>query len=98
MMLGPLAGRFDPVVLWALVHSLGLYPPGQLVELSDHRTAVVLAPNRQDLARPHVRVIMDECGVPFSPVEAKELRPLPATLSVIRALAADEYPEVPQAA
>jgi hypothetical protein len=59
---------------------------------------VVLAPNKQDLARPHVRVIMDECGVPFSPVEAKELRPLPATLSVTRALAAHEYPELPQAA
>jgi HD-GYP domain-containing protein (c-di-GMP phosphodiesterase class II) len=98
MALGPLADRFDPVVLWALVHSVGFYPPGQLVELSDGRTAVVLAPNKQDLARPHVRVIMDECGVPFSPVEAKELRPLPATLSVTRALAAHEYPEVPQAA
>jgi len=98
MMLGPIASRFDPVMLWALVYSVGFYPPGQLVELSDGRTAVVLAPNRQDLARPHVRVIMDECGVPFSPVEAKELRPLPATLSVTRALAAHEYPEVPQAA
>jgi hypothetical protein len=38
---------------------------------------------------------MDECGVPFSPVEAKELRPVPPTLSVARALAAHEYPAVP---
>ena len=98
MMLGPIASRFDPVMLWALVYSVGFYPPGQLVELSDGRTAVVLAPNKQDLARPHVRVIMDECGVPFSPVEAQELRPLPAALSVTRALAAHEYPEVQQAA
>jgi HD-GYP domain-containing protein (c-di-GMP phosphodiesterase class II) len=98
MTLGPIADRFDPVMPWALVCSVGFYPPGQLVELSDGRTAVVLAPNKQDLARPHVRVIMDECGVPFSPVEAKELRPLPAALSVTRALAAHEYPEVPQAA
>ena len=98
MVLGPLASRFDPVMLWALVSSVGFYPPGQLVLLSDGRTAVVLAPNQHDPARPHVRVIMDECGVPFSPVEAKELRPLPETLSVTRALAAHEYPEVPQAA
>jgi HD-GYP domain-containing protein (c-di-GMP phosphodiesterase class II) len=98
MMLGPLADRFDPIMLWALVHSVGFYPPGQLVELSDGRIAVVLAPDKEDLARPHVRVIMDECGVPFSPVEAKELRPLPAALSVARALAAHEYPEVPRAA
>jgi HD-GYP domain-containing protein (c-di-GMP phosphodiesterase class II) len=98
MTLGPFASRFDPIMLWALVQSVGFYPPGQLVELSDGRTAVVLAPNRQDLSRPHLRVIMDECGVPFSAVEAKELRPLPEALSVIRALAAHEYPEVPQAA
>jgi HD-GYP domain-containing protein (c-di-GMP phosphodiesterase class II) len=98
MTLGPVADRFDPVMLWALVHSVGFYPPGQLVELSDGRTAMVLAPNRKDFARPHVRVIMDACGVPFSPVEADELRPLPATLSVTRALAAHEYPELPQAA
>ncbi len=98
IMLGPIASCFDPVILWALVYSVGFYPPGQLVELSDGRTAVVLAPDRQDLARPHVRVIMDERGVPFSPAEAKELRPLPAALSVTRSLAAHEYPEEPLAA
>jgi HD-GYP domain-containing protein (c-di-GMP phosphodiesterase class II) len=98
VMLGPIASRFDPVLLWALVRSVGFYPPGQLVELSDGRTAVVLAPNQEDLARPHVRVIRDECGVPFSPIEAKELRPLPTALSVARALAAHEYPEVSRAA
>ena len=98
MTLGSHAGRFDPVMLWALVRTVGFYPPGQLVELSDGRIAAVLAPNPDDLSRPQVRVIMDECGVPFSAVEAKELRPLPPTLSVKRALAADEYPEVPQAA
>ena len=97
-MLGPLAGRFDAAVLGALVHSVGFYPPGQLVELSDGRTALVLAPDKADLSRPHVRVVMDECGVPFSALEAKELRPLPPTLSVKRALRADEYPEVSLAA
>ena len=98
LMLGPYSGSFAPVMLWALVNSVGFYPPGQLVELSDGRTAVVLAPSRQDLARPHVRVVVDECGVPFSAVEAKELRPVPPTLSVVRALAAHEYPDLPMAA
>jgi len=67
------------------------------VELSNGTTAVVLAPDKEDLSRPHVRIIMDECGVPFSPLEAKELRPLPPTLSVARALEAHEYPDVPLA-
>ena len=98
MVLGPMADRFDPVVLWALVRAVGFYPPGQLVELSDGRTAVVLAPNKEDPARPHVRVIMDECGVPFSAVEAKELKPIPSGLSVKRVLTPAEYPDVPMAA
>ncbi len=98
MVLGPLSDRFDPAVLWALVRSVGLYPPGQIVELSDGRIAVVLAPNKEDPSRPHVRVIMDECGVPFSAIEAKELKPIPPELSVARALPADEYPEIPMAA
>lgn len=98
MVLGPLAGRFDPALPWALVRSVGFYPPGQLVELSDGRTAVVLAPDPDDPARPHVRIVLDECGVPFSALEARELHPLPATLHVKRALPAAEYPDLPAAA
>jgi HD-GYP domain-containing protein (c-di-GMP phosphodiesterase class II) len=98
MVLGPLAGRFDPVLLWALVRSVGFYPPGQLVELSDGRTALVLAPDPDDPARPRVRVVLDECGVPFSAIESRELRPLPAALHVKRALPAAEYPSLPAAA
>lgn len=98
MVLGPCAARFHPALLWALVRAVGFYPPGQMVELSDGRTALVLAPGADDPARPHVRVVLDECGVPFSALEGEELRPLPATLSVVRALPAAEYPELPQAA
>ncbi len=98
MVLGPLASRFDPTILWALVRSVGFYPPGQLVELSDGSLAVVTSPDASDPARPNVRVVMDSSGVPFTPLEARHLRPLPADLSVKRALSADEYPEVPLAA
>jgi HD-GYP domain-containing protein (c-di-GMP phosphodiesterase class II) len=97
MMLGPLAPRFDPAALWALVQSVGYYPPGQMVELADRRIAVVLAPNADDPSRPSVRVVMDECGVPFAPVEAKEYCPMPASMQILRALAAREYPTVPTA-
>jgi HD-GYP domain-containing protein (c-di-GMP phosphodiesterase class II) len=98
MVLGPLAGRFEPALSWALVRSVGFYPAGQLVELSDGRTALVLAPDPDDPARPHVRVVLDECGVPFSALEGRELRPLPAALHVKRALPAAEYPDLPAAA
>ncbi len=97
MMLGPYAARFEPALLWALVQTTGLYPPGQLVELSDGTTAVVLSPSRQHLERPSVRVIMDSGGVPFALVEsrARTHDPLPAHLYVNRALRREEYPELP---
>jgi HD-GYP domain-containing protein (c-di-GMP phosphodiesterase class II) len=94
MMLGPLKPRFDPAMLWALVQTLGYYPPGQLVELDDGSIAAVLAPNLNDLARPHVRIVVDanRTSIAGDPVE---LRPIPADRSVKRALPAEEYPQDP---
>ncbi len=96
MMLGPLRKRFDPAMLWALVHSVGFYPPGQMVRLDDGAVAEVLAPNADDLARPHVRVVVDGAGVRRDRGEPLIHRPLPPERSVVRALAAEEYPGPPE--
>ncbi len=53
-------GTFDPVLLGALVNSMGLYPPGSEIMLSDFRRAVVVAPGT-DPEYPRVRVT-HECG------------------------------------
>ncbi len=98
MMLGRLRGHFDPGVLWALVHSLGFYPPGQQVLLDDRSIALVLAPNRDDPARPHVRLVQGPPGAPRLPDPAPEFRPLPPEREVWRALRAEEYPDLPAAA
>ncbi len=47
-------GRFDRCVVRALLASIGLYPPGSVVELSDGRTGVVLETRERDLLRPRV--------------------------------------------
>jgi len=92
MMLGPLRKRFDPAMLWALANSVGFYPPGQLVVLDDGAIAEVVAPNGADLARPHVRVIIDASGGRV-PLETPVLyHPLPPDRSVRRPLKAEEYP------
>jgi HD-GYP domain-containing protein (c-di-GMP phosphodiesterase class II) len=96
MMLGPLAPRFEPVLLWALVRSLGFYPPGQMVTLDDGAVALVLAPNPADLARPNVRVIVDALGHWLDPSRREEFRPLPAERAVMRALRMEEYPQHPE--
>src|SRR5262249_47452691 len=93
MMLGPMRASFDPVMLWALVQSVGLYPPGQMVELSNGTIALVLAPNVGDVERPHVRVIARTDARRLTPEEAIEHRPLPPELSIKRALKSEEYPD-----
>ncbi len=95
MMLGPMARRFEGALLWALVRSVGFYPPGQLLQLNDGTVALVLAPNPDDLSRPHVRVILDGLGNWMDAEHPVEHLPLPDDLAVERALRLDEYPESP---
>jgi len=97
MMLGPLRKRFDPAMLWALVQTVGFYPPGQLVLLDDGAIAAVLAPNAADLARPHLRVLLSVTGERLPQDRPLEYHPLPREKSVTRALKAEEYPDQPEA-
>ena len=48
-------GHFDPEILDAFVHSIGIYPVGGLVRLRSHRLAVVLDANPEDPLSPPVR-------------------------------------------
>jgi HD-GYP domain-containing protein (c-di-GMP phosphodiesterase class II) len=90
MMLGKLRERFEPAMLWALVQSVGFYPPGQLIELGDGSVGIVLAPNRRDLGRPHVRLLRGADGVRYKPNDPHELLPIPPNLSVRRPLVGAE--------
>lgn len=54
-------GAFQPRMLAALIRTLGLYPPGSEVMLSDMRRAVVVAKGLQP-ERPLVRVTHDATG------------------------------------
>jgi HD-GYP domain-containing protein (c-di-GMP phosphodiesterase class II) len=91
MVLGPMSSRFEPALLWALVQSVGFYPPGQMIELSDGALALVLAPNSVDVARPHVRIVHDKDGTLLEG-EPVELLPIPETMSVKRALRGEDHP------
>lgn len=93
MMLGPMRPRFDAAILWALVQTVGLHPPGQMLELSDGALAIVLAPNSEDLERPRVRVLTDADKNLLPWKKTYDWQPLPEDMSVVRALEAREYPE-----
>ena len=93
MMLGPMRRSFDPVMLWALVQSVGLYPPGQMVELSNGTLALVLGPNPNDVERPNVKVVALTDQRRLKPEDSIEYRPLPPELTIKRALKSEEYPD-----
>lgn len=71
---------FDPVLLAALVRSMGLYPPGSEVLLTDFRKAVVVAGGK-DPQKPLVRITHEYGGLP-----------LPASEQI--ALALDSVPDL----
>jgi putative nucleotidyltransferase with HDIG domain len=58
-------GGFQPRILAALIRTMGLYPPGSEVLLSDLRKAVVVA-RGPDLDNPLVRVTHDHEGLPIT--------------------------------
>ncbi|MGH7437694.1 MAG: HD-GYP domain-containing protein [Polyangiaceae bacterium] len=48
---------FGPGAVKAFVRALGVFPPGTTVELSDSRSALVVAANAGDARRPFVRIL-----------------------------------------
>jgi len=89
--LGPFRSRWHPALPVALVRALGLYPPGQCVQLDDGSIARAIAPEADDPARPWIERIVDARGLPVPP-ERRAAIPLPARRHVARALPRHEWP------
>jgi len=72
---------YDPIMVKALINLIGVYPVGTCVILDTFEVAVVssLSPDRQQLNRPSVRVVLDVNGAmvppPGDPVDLSERAP-----------------------
>jgi HD-GYP domain-containing protein (c-di-GMP phosphodiesterase class II) len=73
MMIEEMSMHFDPVALHTLVISIGLYPPGAFVELSDGSSGVVVGTSGKDLVRPQVMITYDKDGKKIENVEVIDL-------------------------
>lgn len=68
------SGRaFDPVIIKAFVHTLSIYPVGSVVLLDTGEIAVVFESNSEDLARPRIKVAVDEDGKSLDPADSEVL-------------------------
>jgi HD-GYP domain-containing protein (c-di-GMP phosphodiesterase class II) len=56
--------KFDPLLVKAFINTIGIYPVGSLVRLNNGSLAVVVQVNKDPklLARPIVRLVVDEAG------------------------------------
>jgi len=66
-------GHFNPELVQAFIHCVGIYPPGTLVSLSNGQVAVVLESSEGQLLYPVVRVIFDSLKRSFLPQEDVDL-------------------------
>lgn len=92
MIVGPLTGGFDPWLKLALIEVLGIHPPGQFVELDDGTIAMVIAPNRDDIARPILHPVTGPAGRSFDPQLHWAGGTLPAERTVARDLLGFDVP------
>ena len=86
LVLGPLAPQFHPALRAALVRSLGLYPPGQMVELDDGTVARVSAADPRDPERPLLERLSGPSAERLEPGARGAVVPLPEGRSITRAV------------
>lgn len=57
------AGAFDRDLVERVIHCLGVYPIGSLVELNTGERGIVIAPNRADTLKPTLRIVSTADGL-----------------------------------
>ena len=95
-MLGPSRVQFEPMALWALVRTVGLYPAGTVLLTASNHVVLSLSPNPGDLRRPHCRVIVRPDGTVVPEDQSEVWDPMPATESVIKVLSPEDYQNADQ--
>jgi len=84
--------RFDPAVMWALVKTVGLYPPGSVLLTASGAAVLSISPNPNDLRRPSCKVLMHSDGRVEPEEGGVEWSPMPDSEHVVRVLKPEEHP------
>jgi putative nucleotidyltransferase with HDIG domain len=56
--------RFDATLLKVFIQTVGIYPPGTLVRLTNGELALSIYPNAEDVTAPVVKVLREASGMP----------------------------------
>jgi HD-GYP domain-containing protein (c-di-GMP phosphodiesterase class II) len=82
---------FDPAVLWALVQTVGLFPAGTLLQTESGHTVLSLNNDREDLRRPHCRVVAYPDGSHALDGRPEIWEPMPRHEAVARVVPPEEF-------
>jgi HD-GYP domain-containing protein (c-di-GMP phosphodiesterase class II) len=91
ILLGPDRNAFDPAVLWALVQTVGLYPAGTLMRTHNGHLVLSMNNDRDDLRRPHCRVLAYPDSTPVPDGHPEMWEPMPRSESVAYVIPPDEF-------
>ena len=86
------SGRlFDPMALWALVKTVGLYPAGTVLLTDSNHVVLSVSPNPVDLHRPNCRVLVQPDGTVLAEDQVVTWDPMPGAETAIRVLEPEDY-------
>ena len=91
ILLGQDRNFFDPAVLWALIQTVGLYPAGTLMQTESGHTVLSLNNDREDLRRPHCRVLAYPDGTQSLEGRPEIWEPMPRHESIARVVPPEEF-------
>lgn len=90
-LLGRERASFDPVALWSLLRTIGIYPAGTIMLTPSGYMVLSVNPNPADPARPHCRVLSRPDGSMPMDTDSALWEPMPPDESVARVVLPEEF-------
>jgi len=95
MMITENVEKFDPIILKAFIHTVGMYPAGTVVLLDTNEIGIVVEPSPHDIFRPKVKLLRDRERRPVEggvvDLNARDEKNGAYVASVVSALNPEEY-------
>jgi len=89
-LMGPDRDQFDPTVRWALIRTVGVYPPGTILAIDSGHIVLSMSPNPVDPRRPNCKVLVRPDGTPPPAGEPEHWDPMGPDRRVTRVLKPEE--------
>jgi HD-GYP domain-containing protein (c-di-GMP phosphodiesterase class II) len=84
--------QFDPTVRWAMIKTVGVYPPGSILAVDSGHVVLSTSPNPADPRRPNCKVLLRPDGTQPAAEEPENWDPMEPEHRVTRVLSPEDLP------